>query len=157
MIELKLIDEIKSDSEYKKILKANEIIDIESVIEILKQFENENTKLQECMSLFDDIEEEEEIEETYYSIEELERLYSLPYDELELTATYVDSNTHNYLFEISFSTYSDYVTYTVDKIYENIINTEIKTNKALEDLNKAMSSLEEMCDTLIKEKAKNSD
>jgi hypothetical protein len=45
MIELKLIDEIKSDSEYKKILKANEIIGIESAIEILKQFENENTKL----------------------------------------------------------------------------------------------------------------
>ena len=118
-------------------------ISIDSMIEILKRYENENTKLFECRcSTF--TESGNPVGRIYKSVDSLRKLHNSPNPSVSVIAIFIDPKNDNYKFTISMAANTRGMNYYVSdrsalyvekkiELYHMAMEAEKKRNAQLND------------------------
>ena len=119
---MKIIDVSENDNVnyYTKKMTLDENIQINSLINFLKQFETEEVKLSVCYcSTFD--EDGHPLYRQYNTVDDIVQILELPSPYVNFSIDFYNTNTNSYAFSLLTSVNSNVLTYVIDKKKKGIL------------------------------------
>lgn len=121
----KKVKEIKRNDFYGIWYDTYQSFDIDTIIKVIKLYEDEKTKMFECRC--DVYSEDGNIYHPHYrSVEALDDLYSLGTPSINVEALYINPKSNSYRFTIAMAANTRGMNYYVDELDNNYVKKQIE-------------------------------